>query len=78
MCNLRYSLDKLKDLENPQLFQDYNILGHMYQYSKFDWFSNQSAVWNEKYRPEMVEFAGRSGFGYSFNKMNPEMMFNDG
>lgn len=41
------------------------------------WFKNQTVIWNDKYRPEMIEFLGRNGYGYAFNMMTPEKMYHE-
>ncbi|KAL7013816.1 hypothetical protein ACKWTF_015599 [Chironomus riparius] len=49
----------------------------MYRFSQFSWMTSQSGVWDKKYRIEMTEFIGRSGFGFSFNMLDPVKMFNN-
>ena len=77
MCNYKYLLSRLKGFAYSTAYGNYSILGSMYSFSKFDWMKSQSGVWDEKYRLEMTEFIGRSGFGFSFNMLEPEKMFNN-
>jgi hypothetical protein len=75
MCNYRRFLDGLKKLTVDDLFEDYDVINQVFRYTKFDWFQEQSVIWHDKFRPEMVPFLGRSGFGFNFNMLNADQMF---
>ena len=49
----------------------------MKAYSRVRWFKEQSAVWNDKYRPEFVEFLGVNGIGFTFNMLRPEKLYHE-
>lgn len=78
MCDFRFLLNEFKELEPSRQFDDYNILYNMYQFGKFSWVSNQAVIWDGKYRPEMTEFLGKSGYGFAFNMLEPNRLFRNG
>lgn len=46
--------------------------------TKSYWFENQTVIWNDKYRPEMFDFLGPSGYGHAFNMMTHDNMYQEG
>lgn len=76
MCEYKTALDKLNVNEDP-LFKDYNLVKEIFIRDKTYWFKNQTAIWNDRFQPEMVNFLGLSGLGFSFNMMEPSKMFRD-
>lgn len=78
MCNYRQVLNQIEYFSPSQQFDDYHILFNLHRYSIIYWLFTQSAIWDGKFRPEMTEFLGRSGYGIAFNMMDPEKMFKNG
>lgn len=76
MCEFKTALDKLNEHEDP-LFKDYNLVKEIFIRDKTYWFKNQTVIWNDRFQPEMFNFLGRSGHGFSFNMMEPSKMFRD-
>jgi hypothetical protein len=74
MCNYRFGLTTIESVKSTGI-EDHT--GIMKAYSATKWFQQQSAVWNDKFRPEFVEFLGVNGIGYSFNMLRPEMLYRE-
>ncbi|XP_070508468.1 sodium channel protein Nach-like [Chironomus tepperi] len=70
LCNYRFALDPLRDMDVG--FKN-ALTWLIFMETKGYWFRNQAVIWNDKYRPEMIEFLGRNGYGFAFNMMTDKM-----
>jgi len=72
MCDYRFALDTLSASKSSGIDDHVKLLK---AYATTKWFKEQSAVWNDKFRPEFVEFLGINGIGFSFNMLRPEKLY---
>jgi hypothetical protein len=46
------------------------------EYFQEDWLMNQSATWNENFKPVFVESLSKNGYALTFNMLPGHEMFN--
>jgi hypothetical protein len=47
------------------------------KYYQTEWFTNQSAIWNNRFRPEFTEILTKFGYGFAFNMLPKSELFTD-
>jgi hypothetical protein len=71
---LQFSSDSDRTDEFPY-YKGKEFLPKIRKYFQSDWFMNQTAMWNENFKPTFVE-SSKSGYVLTFNMLPGQEMFN--
>lgn len=72
MCNNDLVVRGRTFLDYDNLNKSEDFIKKIKRYYQTDWFTNQTASWNNRFKPEFTEVLTKLGYGFVFN-MLPEM-----
>jgi hypothetical protein len=64
-------------LDTKKLRKLDDFVGRIKKSTQTEWFVNQTAMWNSRYKPEFAEVLTKRGYGFSFNMLPPSKLFTD-
>jgi hypothetical protein len=77
MCDFDLIVRARPFLEYSKLNKSENFLKKIKRYYRVQWFTNQTATWNTRFRPEFTEVLTKFGYGFAFNMLPESKLFTD-
>jgi hypothetical protein len=64
-----------RSLQYSKLDKVENFMKKIKRYYQVYWFTNQTATWNQNYKPEFTEVLTKFGYGFAFNLLPESQLF---
>jgi hypothetical protein len=77
LCDNEMTVRSIRFLQYSKLDKVENLLKKIKRYYQVNWFTNQTASWNQNFNPEFTEILTKFGYGFAFNLLPESQLFTD-
>jgi hypothetical protein len=77
LCNDGFIVGFAQLFHYETLGKPKNFMPRIKKQLQTHWFENQTASWNNRFKPEFTETLTRIGYGFAFNMLPKSQLFTD-